>query len=137
MNSYTFMGLDDEEEGEEISSRKKSFIKRAITYIKMRRQATRVTRNIITRDRAGAHTRLVAAFFSETPMYNETRFRKTFRMARPLFNQIVNANWDTRTEDVASIARSSQQESQCFYFATSLGIHSSFYCNSRDGQVVV
>nr|GFA42131.1 ubiquitin-specific protease 13 [Tanacetum cinerariifolium] len=30
MNSYTFMGLDDVEEGEEISSRKKSFIKRAI-----------------------------------------------------------------------------------------------------------
>ncbi|GJW93079.1 ALP1-like protein [Tanacetum coccineum] len=91
MNSYTFMGLDDVEEGEEISSRKKSFIKRAITYIKMRRQATRVTRNTMTRDRAGAHTRLVAAFFSETPMYDGTRFQKTFRMARPLFNQIVNA----------------------------------------------
>ncbi|GKA56357.1 ALP1-like protein isoform X1 [Tanacetum coccineum] len=57
MNSYTLMGLDDEEEGEEISSRKKSFIKRAITR----------------------------HLFSETSMYNETRFRKTFRMARPLF----------------------------------------------------
>ncbi|GKC29419.1 hypothetical protein Tco_1036713 [Tanacetum coccineum] len=91
MNSYTFMGLDDVEEEEEISSHKMSFIKRAITYIKMRRQATRVTRNSITRDRACAHTRLVATFFSETPMYNETRFWKTFRMARPLFNQIVNA----------------------------------------------
>nr|GEY92809.1 protein ALP1-like isoform X1 [Tanacetum cinerariifolium] len=91
MNSYTFMGLNDVEEGEEISSRKKSFIKRAITYIKIRRQAKRVTINSITRDRVGAHTRLAAAFFSETPMYNETRFRKTFRMARPLFNQIVNA----------------------------------------------
>nr|GEW86991.1 hypothetical protein [Tanacetum cinerariifolium] len=63
MNSYTFMGLDDVEEGEEISSHKKSFIKRAIAYIKMRRQATRVTRNNITRDHAGAHTRLVATFF--------------------------------------------------------------------------
>ncbi|GKD95381.1 ALP1-like protein isoform X1 [Tanacetum coccineum] len=55
MNSYTFMGLDDVEEGEEISSRKKSFIKRAIAFIKIRRQANRVTRNDITRDRAGAH----------------------------------------------------------------------------------
>ncbi|GKB49996.1 ALP1-like protein isoform X1 [Tanacetum coccineum] len=63
MNSYTFMGLDDVEEGEEISSRKKSFIKRAIAYIKIRRQASRVARNNITRDRAGAHERLVAAFF--------------------------------------------------------------------------
>ncbi|GKD41048.1 hypothetical protein Tco_1261255 [Tanacetum coccineum] len=67
MNSYTFMGLDDVEEGEEISSRKKSFIKRAIAYIKMRRQTTRVPRNSITRDRAGAHERLVISFFTETP----------------------------------------------------------------------
>ncbi|GJR36159.1 ALP1-like protein [Tanacetum coccineum] len=91
MNSYTFMGLDDVEEGEEISSRKKSFIKRVIVYIKIRRQASRVTRNSITRDRAGAHERLVAAFFSDDPMYDATRFRKTFRMARPLFNRIVTA----------------------------------------------
>ncbi|GKB49246.1 ALP1-like protein isoform X1 [Tanacetum coccineum] len=91
MNSYTFMGLDDVEEGEEISSRKKSFIKRAIAYIKTRRQATQVSRNSITRDRAGAHERLVAAYFTDSPMYNEKRFRQTFRMARPLFNQIVNA----------------------------------------------
>nr|GEY74941.1 hypothetical protein [Tanacetum cinerariifolium] len=61
MNSYTFMGLDDVE-GEEISNH-----------------------------RAGAHERLVAAFFSDDPMYDATRFRKTFRMARPLFNQIVTA----------------------------------------------
>ncbi|GKD73191.1 serine/threonine-protein kinase STY17-like protein [Tanacetum coccineum] len=90
MNSYTFMGLDDVEEGEEISSRKKSFIKRAIAYIKTRRQATQVSRNNITRDRAGAHERLVAAYFTDNLMYNEKRFRQTFRMARPLFNQIVN-----------------------------------------------
>nr|GEW03958.1 hypothetical protein [Tanacetum cinerariifolium] len=66
MNSYTFMGIDDVEEGEEISSRKKSFIKRAIAYINIRRQASRLTRNSITRDRSGAHERLVAAFFSIT-----------------------------------------------------------------------
>nr|GFC91007.1 hypothetical protein [Tanacetum cinerariifolium] len=71
MNSYTFMGLDDVEEGEEISSPKKTFIKRAIAYIKMRRQA-------------------VVAYFTESPMYDEKRFRQTFRMARPLFNQTVN-----------------------------------------------
>ncbi|GJW23963.1 serine/threonine-protein kinase STY17-like protein [Tanacetum coccineum] len=32
-----------------------------------------------------------AAFFSDDPMYDATRFRKTFRMTRPLFNQIVTA----------------------------------------------
>nr|GEY80478.1 hypothetical protein [Tanacetum cinerariifolium] len=78
-------------EREEISSRKKSFIKRAIAYIKIRRQANRVTRNNITRDRAGSHERFVATFFTNSPMYHETRFQKTFRMARPLFNRIVNA----------------------------------------------
>ncbi|GJS27427.1 hypothetical protein Tco_0488047 [Tanacetum coccineum] len=91
MNSHTFMGLDDVEEGEEIISRKKSFIKLALAYIKIKRQANRVTRNNITKDRSGAHERLVAAFFTEDPMYNATRFRKTFRMARPLFNRIVKA----------------------------------------------
>nr|GEV38953.1 reverse transcriptase domain-containing protein [Tanacetum cinerariifolium] len=35
MNSYMFMGIDDVEEGEEISSRKKSFIKRPLPqYVK-------------------------------------------------------------------------------------------------------
>nr|GEW33422.1 protein ALP1-like isoform X1 [Tanacetum cinerariifolium] len=68
MNSYMFMGLDDVEEGVKISSRKKSFIKRAIAYIKIRRQASRVIRNSITRDRVGAHDRLVAAFFFDDPM---------------------------------------------------------------------
>nr|GEV51303.1 hypothetical protein [Tanacetum cinerariifolium] len=62
------MGLDDVEEGEEISSRKKSFIKRVIAYIKTRRQATQVSRNSITRDRAGAHKRLVAAYLIESPI---------------------------------------------------------------------
>ncbi|GJY05840.1 ALP1-like protein [Tanacetum coccineum] len=50
-----------------------------------------LSRNSITRYRAGAHERLVAAYFTDSPMYNEKRFRQTFRMARPLFNQIVNA----------------------------------------------
>ncbi|GJT83943.1 serine carboxypeptidase-like protein 51 [Tanacetum coccineum] len=90
MNSYTFMGIDLEGE-EEVTSRKKTFIKRAIAFIKNRRRANRVTRNHITRDRYGAHERLVAAFFSDEPMYDEVKFRKTFRMARPLFNEIVTA----------------------------------------------
>ncbi|GKB65220.1 ribonuclease H-like domain-containing protein [Tanacetum coccineum] len=68
MNSYTFMSLDDVEEGKEISIRKKSFIKRALAYIKIRRQANRVTRNNITKDRAGAHERLVAAFCTNAPI---------------------------------------------------------------------
>ncbi|GJX49573.1 ALP1-like protein [Tanacetum coccineum] len=67
MNSYMFMGIDLEEEKEVTSRRKKTFIKRAIAFIKSRRVANWPTRNIITRDRAGAHQRLFAAFFSEDP----------------------------------------------------------------------
>ncbi|GJR42154.1 ALP1-like protein isoform X1 [Tanacetum coccineum] len=91
MNSYQFMGIDFEEGEEEVTSRKKSFVKRAIAFIKRRRGANRLSRNSITRDRSGAHERLVAAFFSEEPMYGEVKFRKTFRMALPLFNEIVTA----------------------------------------------
>nr|GEU65717.1 hypothetical protein [Tanacetum cinerariifolium] len=77
MNSYTFMGLDNVE-GEEISSREKSFIKRAITYIKIRRQASRATINSITRDRAGAHERLLAAFFTDSPINVDCTGREGF-----------------------------------------------------------
>ncbi|GJY46522.1 serine carboxypeptidase-like protein 51 [Tanacetum coccineum] len=91
MNSYTFMGIDLDGEEEEVTSRKKTVIKRAIAFIKNRRRANRVTRNHINRDRYGAHERLVTAFFSEEPMYDEVKFQKTFRMARPLFNEIVTA----------------------------------------------
>nr|GEW03315.1 zinc finger, CCHC-type [Tanacetum cinerariifolium] len=50
-------------------------------------------RSSITRDHAGDHERLVTTFFSKAPVYNATRFKKTFRMARPLFNRIVNTIW--------------------------------------------
>nr|GEY47659.1 hypothetical protein [Tanacetum cinerariifolium] len=114
---HIFGGVtNDVEEGEEISSRKKSFSKRAIAYIKIRRQASRLTRNSITRDRASAHERLIVVFFSDNPMYDATRFRKTFRMARPLFNRIVTAvtNYDpffhnntdcTEREDVSPLIK--------------------------------
>nr|GEU72176.1 hypothetical protein [Tanacetum cinerariifolium] len=87
MNSYTFMGIDLEE----VISRKKTFIKRVIEFIKRRQRANRLTRNNINRDRSGAHERLVPTSFSEDPMYGELKFRKTFRMAHPLFNEIVTA----------------------------------------------
>ncbi|GJY78837.1 receptor protein kinase-like protein ZAR1 [Tanacetum coccineum] len=64
MNSYQFMGIDFEEGEEEVTSRKKSFVKRAIAFIKRRRGANRLSRNSITRDRSGAHERLVALHVS-------------------------------------------------------------------------
>nr|GEW15247.1 maf-like protein isoform X1 [Tanacetum cinerariifolium] len=45
--------------------------------------------NPVERDRYGAHNRLVAAYFSEHPQYEEATFRTRFRMSRKLFTNIV------------------------------------------------
>nr|GEZ10004.1 hypothetical protein [Tanacetum cinerariifolium] len=77
-------------------------------------------------DRAGALERLVAAFFSDNPMYDATRFRKTYRMARPLFNRIVTAlnNYDpffhnnidsTRREDISPLIKCTSAIRQLAY----------------------
>ncbi|GJZ50120.1 ALP1-like protein [Tanacetum coccineum] len=131
MNSYTFMGIDLNGE-EEVTSRKKTFIKRAIAFIKNRRRANRVTRNHITRDGYGAHDRLVAAFFSEETMFDGVKFRKTFRMARHLFNEIVTAVIDhdplfrnnidcTRKEDIFGLLKCTSSIRQLAY-----GVHAEF-----------
>ncbi|GJV64812.1 ALP1-like protein isoform X1 [Tanacetum coccineum] len=130
MNSYAFMGIDLD--GEEVISRKKTFIKRAIAFIKNRRRANRVTRNHITQDRYGVHDRLVAAFFSDEPMYDEVKFRKTFRMARPLFNEIATAvidhdplfrnNFDcTRKKGISGLLKCTSAIRQLAY-----GVHAEF-----------
>lgn len=70
--------IDFEEREEEVIGRKTKFIKRGITFFKLRRKANRVPRNTISRVRSDAHDRLVAAFFSHQPMHGEVKFRKTF-----------------------------------------------------------
>nr|GEW56355.1 peroxisome proliferator-activated receptor gamma coactivator-related protein like [Tanacetum cinerariifolium] len=80
----------NEEEGEEVVRCRVNFLRRAMLFIRNRRQANRPTKTPIYRDRYGAHDHLVAASFSENLMYDEYKFRKTFQMAHPLFNWIVN-----------------------------------------------
>nr|GEW84510.1 putative reverse transcriptase domain-containing protein [Tanacetum cinerariifolium] len=85
MNSYTFMGIDLD--GEEVTScPKKTFIKRAIAFIKSRRVANRPTRNIITRDRAGANKRL------EPHFKKLNRKKETVYCVKPLPQRIVARN---------------------------------------------
>nr|GEU96066.1 ribonuclease H-like domain-containing protein [Tanacetum cinerariifolium] len=88
MNSYTFMSLDVKE-GEEVNSRRKTFTKRAIAFIKSRRQANRLTRNNITRDRSGAHDRLIATFLVRTPCTMQLNSERRFEWLASSFNQIV------------------------------------------------
>ncbi|GJY19641.1 hypothetical protein Tco_0391132 [Tanacetum coccineum] len=49
----------------------------------------KIQRSQIERNRYGAHNRLVAAYFSENPQYDEATFRMPFRMSRKLFTNIV------------------------------------------------
>ncbi|XP_042023931.1 putative nuclease HARBI1 [Salvia splendens] len=46
---------------------------------------------VINRDREGAYARLYNDYFANNPLYNETMFRRRFRMSRPLFLRIVDA----------------------------------------------
>ncbi|XP_021751010.1 uncharacterized protein LOC110716671 [Chenopodium quinoa] len=50
----------------------------------------RKRRIIVPRNRAAAHDNLVSDYFSDQPLYDETTFRRRFRMRRPLFLRIVN-----------------------------------------------
>nr|GEY39383.1 hypothetical protein [Tanacetum cinerariifolium] len=47
------------------------------------------TQNQVERNRYEAHDRLMAAYFSEHPQYDETTFRTRFRMSRRLFTRLV------------------------------------------------
>nr|GEX65549.1 hypothetical protein [Tanacetum cinerariifolium] len=49
----------------------------------------KVQRTPVEKDRYGAHDRLVMAYFSEHPHYDEATFRERFRMSRRLFTKIV------------------------------------------------
>ncbi|GKA93621.1 ALP1-like protein [Tanacetum coccineum] len=57
----------------------------------------KVHRTRVERDYYGAHDRLVMAYFSENPQYDEATFRDRFRMSRRLFTKIVRefVNWHT------------------------------------------
>ncbi|GKE81412.1 hypothetical protein Tco_1551412 [Tanacetum coccineum] len=56
----------------------------AIEVFKLKR-----TRSQVEKDRYGAHDRLVAAYFSAHPRYDEATFRTWLRMSRRLFTRIV------------------------------------------------
>nr|XP_015638597.1 uncharacterized protein LOC107280959 [Oryza sativa Japonica Group]AAV43824.1 hypothetical protein [Oryza sativa Japonica Group]AAV44104.1 hypothetical protein [Oryza sativa Japonica Group] len=73
-----------------------SFASRIIEKMKGRFGAGRLKRQggtikTIRRDHVDAHSRLVADYFAEHPLYPERMFRTRFRMHKPLFLRIVEA----------------------------------------------
>ncbi|XP_021764771.1 uncharacterized protein LOC110729346 isoform X2 [Chenopodium quinoa] len=48
------------------------------------------SRDYVPRDREGAHKCLMEGYFSNTPLYNDEKFRQRFHMRKPVFMRIVN-----------------------------------------------
>ncbi|XP_021769740.1 uncharacterized protein LOC110733980 [Chenopodium quinoa] len=91
---YDSMLLDFIEE-----NRQQQVIEDAVTYVintDVEEQEVRGSRRkkmsrwIVPRDREGAHDRLVTDYFSDHPLYGDEKFRRRFRMRKPLFMKIVN-----------------------------------------------
>ncbi|GJR76394.1 ALP1-like protein [Tanacetum coccineum] len=84
----------------------------------------KVHRTSVQRDRYGAHDRLVMAYFSEHPQYDEATFRERFRMSRRLFTKIVR--------EVTDASRFFQQRDDC---AGHRGISALMKCTSAIRQL--
>ena len=50
----------------------------------------RISRQYRYRDRVSSHSRLLNDYFIENPVYDETLFRRRFRLSRPLFLRILH-----------------------------------------------
>ena len=50
----------------------------------------RISRQYRYRDRVSGHSRLLNDYFVENPVYDETLFRRGFRLSQPLFLRILH-----------------------------------------------
>ncbi|GKC62213.1 hypothetical protein Tco_1089811 [Tanacetum coccineum] len=81
---FLFSSLDDEDE---VTSELTIFTEACQAAYEASKP--KVLRNPVESDRYGAHDRLVMAYFSDHPQYDESTFRERFRMSRRLFTKIV------------------------------------------------
>ncbi|GKD17645.1 hypothetical protein Tco_1206803 [Tanacetum coccineum] len=84
----------------------------------------KVHRTPVQRDCYGAHARLVMAYFSEHPQYDESTFCERFRMSRRLFTKIIR--------EVTDDSRFFQQRDDC---AGHRGISALMRCTSAIRQL--
>ncbi|GKC11218.1 zinc finger BED domain-containing protein RICESLEEPER 2 [Tanacetum coccineum] len=84
----------------------------------------KLQRTPVERDHYGAHDRLVMAYFSKHPQYDETTFRERFRMSRRLFTKIVR--------EVTNASLFFQQRDDC---TGKVGISSLMNCTSAIRQM--
>nr|GEX71292.1 reverse transcriptase domain-containing protein [Tanacetum cinerariifolium] len=90
----------------------------------MKRQKSKVQRTTVERDRYGAYDRLVMAYFSEHPQFDEATFRERFRMSQRLFTKIVR--------EVTDASHFLQQRDDC---TGQRGISSLMKCTSVISQM--
>nr|GEY96122.1 protein ALP1-like [Tanacetum cinerariifolium] len=91
--NYKLIMLQDIEEiqaeREEKIQRDLTFFSGALSFFVCLPKPKRQKRTNINRDYYGARERLVAAYFSDNPMFSASVFEDRFRMSRSLFKGIV------------------------------------------------
>ncbi|GJT80455.1 hypothetical protein Tco_1054797 [Tanacetum coccineum] len=120
--SYELFFYNSSDDDDEVNSELTIFIEACQTAYEASKP--KIQRSQIERDCYGAHNRLVAAYFSENPQYDEATFRMPFRMSRKLFTNIVRK--------VTDYSPFFQQTSD---YAGRLGISSLMKCTSAIRQM--
>ncbi|GKA23745.1 hypothetical protein Tco_0709778 [Tanacetum coccineum] len=81
---FFYPSSDDEDE----ANNELALFKEACSAV-IQSSKPKIPRNQVDIDCYGAHDRLVAAYFSEHPQYDETTFYTRYRMSQTLFPRIV------------------------------------------------
>ncbi|GKA59412.1 hypothetical protein Tco_0758725 [Tanacetum coccineum] len=85
--SYDLSFYTSSDDKDEVNSELALFTEACNAVIQASKQ--KISRNQVDRDRYGAHDRIVAAYFSQHPHYDEATLYTWFRMSRKLLTRIV------------------------------------------------
>ena len=92
MSNFFARLLNDSSSSDE--EERNTFFAAAIEFERQNSQGAdsgdRISRQYRYRDRVSGHSRLLNDYFVENPVYDETLFRRRFRLSRPLFLRILH-----------------------------------------------
>ena len=92
MSNFFYRLLNDSSSSDE--EERNTWFAAAIEFERQNSQGTgsgdRISRQYRYRDRVSGHSRLLNDYFAENPVYEETLFRRRFRLSRPLFLRILH-----------------------------------------------
>ena len=92
MSNFFARPLNDSSSSDE--EERNTWFAAAIEFERQNSQGTgsgdRISRQYRYRDRVSGHSRLLNDYFVKNPVYDETLFRRRFRLSRPLFLRILH-----------------------------------------------